>query len=70
MADGRWLTADGRCHPSLYRLTEEPRDTLTRTLPAPRLAKQLGADGVELDVHATRDGALIVHHDYEFPRWG
>lgn len=23
----------------------------------------LGADGVELDVHATRDGALIVHHD-------
>ena len=29
-----------------------------------RLAKQLGADGVELDVHATGDGTLIVHHDY------
>jgi len=29
-----------------------------------RLAKQLGADGVELDVHATGDGVLVVHHDY------
>ena len=28
-----------------------------------RAAGQLGADGVELDVHATSDGALIVHHD-------
>jgi glycerophosphoryl diester phosphodiesterase len=27
-----------------------------------RLAKQLGADGVELDVHATGDGVLVVHH--------
>ena len=29
-----------------------------------RLAQQLGADGVELDVHATGDGVLVVHHDY------
>jgi glycerophosphoryl diester phosphodiesterase len=28
-----------------------------------RKARQLGADAVELDVHATRDGALVVHHD-------
>ena len=35
-----------------------------------RRAVQLEADGVELDVHATRDGALIVHHDAEVPGWG
>lgn len=26
-------------------------------------AARLGADGVELDVHRTADGALVVHHD-------
>jgi glycerophosphoryl diester phosphodiesterase len=30
-----------------------------------RRAVELGADGVELDVHATSDGALLVHHDPE-----
>ncbi|HTS89580.1 MAG TPA: glycerophosphodiester phosphodiesterase [Gemmatimonadales bacterium] len=30
----------------------------------------LGADGVELDVHATRDHALLVHHDFEVPGIG
>src|SRR5207253_8966055 len=28
-----------------------------------RVAAQLGADAVALDVHATADGAIIVHHD-------
>lgn len=28
-----------------------------------RRAVMLDADGVELDVHATRDGAIVVHHD-------
>lgn len=28
-----------------------------------RTALELGADGVELDVHATADGVLLVHHD-------
>jgi glycerophosphoryl diester phosphodiesterase len=28
-----------------------------------RRAVDLGADGVELDIHATSDGALLVHHD-------
>lgn len=27
-------------------------------------AKELGADGVELDVHMTSDGILVIHHDY------
>ncbi len=33
------------------------------SLAAFRAAVRLGADGVELDVHATADGALFVHHD-------
>lgn len=33
------------------------------TLAAFSVARSLGADGVELDVRATRDGALVVHHD-------
>lgn len=35
-----------------------------------RLARDLGADGVELDVHATGDGALVVHHDPDVPGIG
>jgi glycerophosphoryl diester phosphodiesterase len=34
------------------------------------LAKQLCADGVELDIHSTRDGVLLVHHDREVPGIG
>ncbi|HXF96303.1 MAG TPA: glycerophosphodiester phosphodiesterase [Gemmatimonadales bacterium] len=33
------------------------------SLAAFRAAGARGADGVELDVHATADGALVVHHD-------
>lgn len=33
-------------------------------------AKRLGADGVELDVRLTADGALAVHHDAEVPGRG
>jgi glycerophosphoryl diester phosphodiesterase len=36
---------------------------LENSLAAFRAAAPLGADGVELDVHATADGELIVHHD-------
>ena len=35
-----------------------------------RRAIMLDADGVELDIHATRDGALVVHHDAEIPGFG
>jgi glycerophosphoryl diester phosphodiesterase len=35
-----------------------------------RRAVMLDADGVELDVHATVDGALVVHHDPEIPGAG
>jgi glycerophosphoryl diester phosphodiesterase len=33
-------------------------------------ARRLGADGVELDVRLTADGALAVHHDAEIPGHG
>jgi glycerophosphoryl diester phosphodiesterase len=33
-------------------------------------AKRLGADGVELDVHLTADGALAVHHDAQIDGLG
>ena len=36
---------------------------LENSLAAFRAAVQLGADAVELDVHATTDGTLVVHHD-------
>jgi glycerophosphoryl diester phosphodiesterase len=33
-------------------------------------AVELGADGIELDVHSTRDGGLVVHHDPTLPGVG
>jgi glycerophosphoryl diester phosphodiesterase len=33
-------------------------------------ARRLGADGVELDVRATADGALAIHHDRRVPGVG
>lgn len=38
------------------------------TLEAFELAAKMGADGVELDVHMTRDGELVVAHDEEIGR--
>ena len=33
------------------------------TLPAFKLAAEMGCDGIELDVHLTTDGALVIIHD-------
>jgi glycerophosphoryl diester phosphodiesterase len=30
----------------------------------------MDADGVELDIHSTRDGGIVVHHDHEIPGVG
>ncbi len=38
------------------------------TLEAFHLAVELGADGVELDVHLTKDGELLVAHDEKIDR--
>ena len=43
---------------------------LENSLAAFEAARQLGADGVELDIHVTADGALVVHHDAEIPGLG
>ncbi|MGC9963142.1 MAG: glycerophosphodiester phosphodiesterase family protein [Acidimicrobiales bacterium] len=40
------------------------------TLAAFRLAGELGADGVELDVRRTADGRLVIHHDIEITGLG
>jgi glycerophosphoryl diester phosphodiesterase len=40
------------------------------TLQAFMRSRRLGADGVELDVRLTRDGALAVHHDPVIPNLG
>ncbi|MDQ8154634.1 MAG: glycerophosphodiester phosphodiesterase [Gemmatimonadota bacterium] len=39
------------------------RERLENTLAAFERALELGADGVELDVHCTADGTVVVHHD-------
>ena len=43
------------------------RERPENTLAAFRRAVELGADGVELDVHRTRDDALVVRHDADGP---
>ena len=40
------------------------------TLEAFAEARRLGADGVELDVRLTADGALAIHHDADIPGLG
>ena len=40
------------------------------TLEAFAAARKLGADGVELDVHLTADGVVVVHHDAQVPGVG
>jgi glycerophosphoryl diester phosphodiesterase len=39
------------------------REYHENTLPAFSRALAMGVDGIELDVHATVDGILVVHHD-------
>jgi glycerophosphoryl diester phosphodiesterase len=40
-----------------------PRRVQENTLPSFGAALEAGADGIELDVHATSDGVVVVHHD-------
>jgi glycerophosphoryl diester phosphodiesterase len=35
-----------------------------------RRAVMLDADGIELDIHATADGGIVVHHDADVPGFG
>ena len=49
--------------PQLIAHRGASREFPENTLPAFLRALELGADGLELDVHATRDGVIVVHHD-------
>ena len=40
-----------------------PRDHRENTLPSFKRAFQVGAEAVELDVHGTADGIVVIHHD-------
>ena len=44
-----------------------PRLARENTLASFRLALEAGADGIELDVHTTADGVIVVHHDPTLP---
>jgi glycerophosphoryl diester phosphodiesterase len=54
-------------HPFLIAHRGAPRERPENTLPSFLRALELGADGIELDVHRSSDGILVVHHD-EVPR--
>jgi glycerophosphoryl diester phosphodiesterase len=40
---------------------------LENTMPAFEAALQAGLHGIELDVQRTKDGVLVVHHDFHLP---
>ncbi|HYW50551.1 MAG TPA: glycerophosphodiester phosphodiesterase, partial [Gemmatimonadaceae bacterium] len=46
-----------------------PRRHRENTLAGFLAATAAGADGWELDVHASRDGVVVVHHDPVLPAW-
>lgn len=47
-----------------------PREQPENTLPGFALALEAGVQGIELDVHATADRAVVVHHDPVVPSPG
>lgn len=58
-----------------HRGCTEPSETVPKGFPENTLeafaeARRRGADGVELDVRLTADGALAIHHDAEVPGLG
>ena len=58
------LTARGRLNPPERIAHRGAHQTHPEnSLAAFERAIELGADGIELDVHATRDGIVVVHHD-------
>lgn len=64
----RWYTIGMR--PALLLLAHRGarRERPENTLVAFKHALDLGADALELDVHSTRDGVIVVHHDESLAR--
>ncbi|MBA1203452.1 glycerophosphodiester phosphodiesterase [Pseudomonas capeferrum] len=68
-SDGRALaSAQGIPHPAVIAHRGASHDAPESTTPAYLLARDLGADYLELDVQRTRDGVLVVVHDDELSR--
>jgi glycerophosphoryl diester phosphodiesterase len=53
----------GRQRPELIGHRGAPRELPENTLPSFLRALERGATALELDVHATADGSVVVHHD-------
>lgn len=64
---GSGAGAARRTGPLLIGHRGAPRERPENTLPSFMRALELGADGIELDVHTTKDGVVVVHHD-DVPR--
>ena len=63
MSDGAPAARTTGARPELIAHRGASREKIENTLPAFARAAELGADGIELDVHATRNGIVVVHHD-------
>src|SRR5439155_14345872 len=68
--DGRWPVLYDPAVTLVVAHRGASRVAPENTLEAFEAALALGADGVELDVHRTADGALVVHHDAAVPGFG
>jgi glycerophosphoryl diester phosphodiesterase len=55
---------------SIYAHRGAPAEFPENTMVSFRRAMELGADALELDVHTTRDGAVVVSHDPDAVRMG
>jgi glycerophosphoryl diester phosphodiesterase len=51
-------------HPQIFAHRGAKAVAPENTLPAFRRALEMGVDGIELDVHTSKDGQLVVIHDF------
>src|SRR5262245_12597602 len=58
-----YATAARPVRPWIIGHRGSPRDHRENTLPSFRRAFDVGAEAIELDVHGTADGAVVIHHD-------
>ena len=58
-----YASATGPVRAELIGHRGSPREHRENTLPSFARAFAEGANAVEIDVHATRDGVVVVHHD-------
>jgi glycerophosphoryl diester phosphodiesterase len=57
------VPAHRRGHFEIIAHRGTPREHPENSLPGFRRALEYGANGIELDVHLTSDGVVVVHHD-------